>query len=169
VGLRIGFHRVTPKNLSGEEVGPCGVSSLVFNVNGENHAIIVIDGNNMVIGIRNILVENLRKRFKVSTMEIVTTDTHVLTGLKKADKGYFPVGFNTGVEPLLEACGEALSKALEEASPCGLEVYVGDAKPVRVTGDVFRELENIIEYSEKTIMLLMLLLVLLTSLLAYFF
>ncbi|MEM2997600.1 MAG: DUF2070 family protein [Thermoproteota archaeon] len=165
--LKIGFHRITPKGLPGEEVGPGGVSSLVFNVDGENHAIIVIDGNNMVIGVRSILSESLRRRFNVSTLEIVTTDTHVLTGLKEAEKGYFPVGFKTSIESLLEACGEALSRALKEASPCGLEVYVDDAKQVRVTGDIFRELERIVEYSEKTITLLMMLLFLLTGFLLY--
>ncbi len=165
--LKIGFHRITPKGLPSEEVGPSGVSGLVFNVDGENHVIMVIDGNNMVIGVRSILAESLRRRFNVSTLEIITTDTHVLTGLKKAEKGYFPVGFKTSVESLLEACGETLSRALEEASPCGLEVYVDDAKPVRVTGDIFRELERIVEYSEKTIMLLMILLFLLTGFLLY--
>ncbi|MEM3648484.1 MAG: DUF2070 family protein [Thermoproteota archaeon] len=165
--LKIGFHRITPKGLPGEEIGPGGVSSLVFNVDGENHVIMVIDGNNMVIGVRSILAQNLRRRFNVSTLEIVTTDTHVLTGLKKAEKGYFPVGFKTSVESLLEACGEALSRALKEASPCGLEVYVDDDKPVRVTGDIFRELERIVEYSEKTIMLLMMMLFLLTGFLLY--
>lgn len=167
--LRTGFHRITPKGLPSDEVGPGGVSSLVFNVDGENHAVIVIDGNNMAIGVRNILAESLRKRFNISTLEIVTTDTHALTGLKKAEKGYFPVGFKTSVESLLEACGEALSQALEEASPCGLEVYIDDAKPVRVTGDIFRELEKIVEYSEKTIVLLMLLLVMSTGFLLYAF
>ncbi|MCX8183975.1 MAG: DUF2070 family protein, partial [Crenarchaeota archaeon] len=165
--LKIGFHRITPKDLPGEEVGPGGVSSLVFNVNGKNHALIVIDGNNMATGVRSILAESLRRRFNISTMEIVTTDTHVLTGLKKAEKGYFPVGFKTSVESLLETCGEALSLALGEASPCVLEVYMDDAKPVRVTGDIFRELEKIVEYSEKTIMLLMILLAVLTGFLLY--
>jgi len=162
--LKTGFHRVRLKSLPSDEIGPGGVSSLVFNIDGENHVIIMIDGNNMVMGVRNRLAESLKKRFSVSTLEIVTTDTHVLTGLKKAEKGYFPVGFKTSMESLLEACGEALAGAVGKLSACRLEVYTDDTKLVKVTGDIFRELEKIVEYSEKTIMMLLAMLVVSTGL-----
>ncbi|MEM2929493.1 MAG: DUF2070 family protein [Thermoproteota archaeon] len=166
-GLEIGFHRVRPQNLPNDEIGPGGVSALIFNIAGRTHAIITIDGNNMVMGMRNRLVESLRETLNISALEIVTTDTHVLTGLKQAWKGYFPVGFKTGFETLLEACREALNSAVERLSPCGVEVYVDDTNRVKMTGKIFMELEELVEYSEKTIIASLILLVFSTGLLLH--
>jgi len=166
-GLEIGFHRIRPQGLPRDEIGPGGVSALVFNIGGKKHAIITIDGNNMVMGVRNRLIKGLKETVNISTLEIVTTDTHVLTGLKKAEKGYFPVGFKTRMESLLEACRECLAGALEKLTPCGLEAYMDDAKLIRVTGDIFTELEKLIEYSERAIIILLALLALSTGLLIY--
>lgn len=167
-GLEIGFHRVRPQDLPKDEIGPGGVSALVFNIGGKNHAIITIDGNNMVMGMRNRLVERLKETVNISTLEIVTTDTHVLTGLKQAWKGYFPVGFKTGVETLLEACRESVNGAVERLTPCGVEAYMDDTSRVKMTGEIFTELEELIEYSEKTIMTSLILLVFSTGFLLYF-
>jgi putative membrane protein len=166
-GLEVGFNRIRPKGLPGDEIGRGGVSALVFNIGGKKHAIITIDGNNMAMGVRNRLIKGLKETMNISTLEIVTTDTHILTGLKKAEKGYFPVGFKTPMESLLEACRECLAGALEKLSPCGLEAYMDDAKLIRVTGDIFTELEKLIEYSEKAIVMLLALLELSTGLLIY--
>lgn len=161
--LKIGFNRFRPKSLLDDEVGPGGVSTLVLNIGGRNHAVIVIDGNNMVKGVRDYLVKSLRDTLGLSALEVVTTDTHLLTGLKQARKGYFPVGFKTGRELLLEACRESLNNAMRRLSPCVAEAYVGESEEVKVTGSLFNELEKLVEYSEKTIFFSTILLMFLTG------
>lgn len=160
--LKIGFNRVRPNSLLNDEIGPGGVSTLVLNIGGMSHAIIIVDGNNMVKGLRDYLVNSLKSQLGLSALEIVTTDTHLLTGLKQARKGYFPVGFKTGRELLLEACRDSLNNAMRCLSPCKAEAYVGEAE-VKVTGSLFNELEKLVEYSEKMILLSMILAVFLTG------
>jgi predicted neutral ceramidase superfamily lipid hydrolase len=163
--LKIGFNRLRPKSLPEDEIGPGGISTLVFNISSRSHAIIVIDGNNMVKGLRDYLVNSLKSQLGLSALEVVTTDTHLLTGLKQARKGYFPIGFKTGRELLLETCRESLNKAVRSLSPCLAEAYVGEIKEIEVTGGLFNELEKLVEYSEKTILFSIMLLVFLTGLL----
>lgn len=150
--LEIGFNRTRPNSLSNDEIGPSGVSTLVLNIGGKDHAIIVVDGNNMVKGMRDYLVKGLKDQLNLSALEVVTTDTHLLTGLKQARKGYFPVGFKTSGEVLLEACRESLKNAVRRLSPCVAEAYVGEAEEVKVTGSLFNELEKLVEYSEKMVL-----------------
>lgn len=167
--LEIGFSRIRPNSLPEDEIGPGGVSTLVLNIGGRGHAIIVVDGNNMVKGMRDYLIKGLKDQLNLSTLEVVTTDTHLLTGLKQARKGYFPVGFKTGGEVLLEACRESLKNAMGRLSPCVAEAYVGETGEVKVTGGLFNELEKLVEYSEKMILFSITLLVFLTSFLILVF
>lgn len=152
--FKIGFNRVRPNALPGDEVGPGGISTIVFNAGGKNHAIIVIDGNNMVIGLRNYLVNNLKASLGLATLEIVTTDTHLLTGIKRSRKGYFPVGFKTRKELLLDYCKESINNAVANLSSCSAKAWTGRVDDVKVTGGFFETLEDLIKYCDRTIRVL---------------
>ncbi|MEM3144559.1 MAG: DUF2070 family protein [Thermoproteota archaeon] len=162
----IGFDRIHPSVLPNDEIGPGGISTIVLNLEGENHALIVIDGNNMVKGLRNYLVDHLKKSLNLSTLEIVTTDTHLLTGIRKAKKGYFPIGFKTDKELLLKTCIESIKNAISSLSACSIKVWIGKVEDIRVTGEVFNILESFVKQCSKMINILMVLTTLLTFLLS---
>lgn len=163
--LKIGFKRFKAKSFQEDEIGPGGISTLVLNIGGRNHAIVVIDGNNMIKSLRDYLVKDLKDSLGLSALEIITTDTHILTGLRRARKGYFPVGSKTEKGLLLKTCKELVAEAIQTLSPCYVEVYVGEAKGVKVTGRIFEVLEDFIEYSKKAIIASIILLISSTGLL----
>ncbi|MEM1557048.1 MAG: DUF2070 family protein [Thermoproteota archaeon] len=163
--FKIGFDRIRPAILPKEEIGPGGISTLVFKAEDENHAIVVIDGNNMVAGLRNYLVENLKNLLNLSTLEIVTTDTHLLTGIRKAKRGYFPIGFKTRREILLEYCVKSINNAIGSLSSYSAKAWVGKVNGVKVTGGIFKIIENFVEFCEKLIYILIISTILLTFLL----
>lgn len=152
--LKIGFNRIRPSTLPKDEIGPGGISTVVFNTEDENHVLVLIDGNNMVSGLRNYLVNNLKSLLNVSTLEVVTTDTHLLTGIRKSRKGYFPIGFKTGGELILQSCIESINSAMKSLSPCSVKAWIGKVDGVRVTGEIFDMFENFVKYCDKIIRVL---------------
>ncbi|MEM3713049.1 MAG: DUF2070 family protein, partial [Thermoproteota archaeon] len=136
---------------------------------GENHVLIVIDGNNMVKGLRNRLVNNLKSSLNLSTLEIVTTDTHLLTGIRRAKKGYFPIGFKTDKESLLRTCVESINSAIYNLSTCSAKVWIGKVEDIRITGKVFNILEGFAKYCEEVINVLIIATILSTFLLSLTF
>ncbi|MDW8033376.1 MAG: DUF2070 family protein [Nitrososphaerota archaeon] len=164
-----GFNKTRPLSLSNDEIGPLGISTLVFNIEGESHVLIVMDGNNMVMGLRNYLVDNLKSSLNLSTLEIITTDTHLLTGIKKAKKGYFPIGFKTKREVLLKICMESINSAIDSLSPCSVKVWIGKVEDTRVTGMLFTNLEFFVKYCYRIITILITSTILSTLLLSLIF
>ncbi|MGQ9478418.1 MAG: DUF2070 family protein [Thermoproteota archaeon] len=165
-GLEIGFSRINeafPK----DEVGPGGISTIVLNIGGENYALIIIDGNNMVKDLRNYIIRNLKNLANISAAEVLTTDTHFLTGLKRARKGYFPVGSKSSWESILDACYKSVNIAVGNLSAGKVETYVGEVKGVRVAGNLFKRIESYIEYAEKTVLASLAFLTFLTCLVVY--
>ena len=166
--LKIGFNRILPTVLPRDEIGPGGISTVVFNTGGENHVLILIDGNNMVSGLRNYLVNNLKSILGVSTLEVVTTDTHLLTGIRKSRKGYFPIGFKTDRELILQSCMESINSAMKSLSPCSVKAWTGRVDGVKVTGEVFDMLMNFVGYCDRVIRVLFFAITLLNTLLLSF-
>ena len=64
------------------------VQVLVTEVDGQRTAYVVIDGNNMAQGVREVLLEQILKI--VDNAEVMTTDSHVVNTIS----GKNPVGMN---------------------------------------------------------------------------
>jgi len=61
-----------------ENVGEFGIRVLVTEVCGERTAYILIDGNNLLAGLRERILERIRSSFGIANAEILTTDSHAL-------------------------------------------------------------------------------------------
>ena len=72
-------------------IGPGGLSMLVVKTGGNNFSYVTIDGNNMQSGFRDRILNSI-KEVGVSDAEIMTTDTHLVTGQVRSPLGYYPVG-----------------------------------------------------------------------------
>jgi putative membrane protein len=57
-------------------IGPLGVRVAVTDVDGQTTAYVLVDGNNMVPGLRTRIVETLDDL--VDASEVMTTDTHIV-------------------------------------------------------------------------------------------
>jgi putative membrane protein len=113
-------------------IGPGGLSSLVVRNGNQIVAYLTIDGNNMHTGVREALLEDLGT-IGVTDGEIMTTDTHLVTGLVRSTLGYYPVGAHLDVGLLKQKIRETVQRAMTsmEESTAGFSKF---SIEVRVLG-----------------------------------
>jgi putative membrane protein len=99
-------------------IGPGGLSVMVVRTEGEIVSYITIDGNNMQQGLRDKILQSIRET-GVSDAEVMTTDTHLVTGLLRSPLGYYPVGAALPHVSFVKQITQTVQKAmtnLEESS-----------------------------------------------------
>jgi len=90
--FEIGAATVIPKEFGLKEgMGPGGITVVVVKVGGQKTAYVVIDGNNMVSGLRENILSALHS-IGIDEGEVFTTDTHSVNAIILNDRGYHPVG-----------------------------------------------------------------------------
>ena len=72
-------------------MGAGGITAIVVQVENQKTAYIVIDGNNMVPGLREKILDALAA-LGFDASEVFTTDTHAVTASITGRRGYHPVG-----------------------------------------------------------------------------
>jgi putative membrane protein len=99
-----------------EGVGPLGVRVAVVDVDGQTTAYVLVDGNNMVPGLRRRLVDRLRDR--VDAVEVMTTDTHIVTTVEADNQ----VGEKIAAADLADLVDDLTVAALADREPveCGM-------------------------------------------------
>ena len=99
-------------------IGPGGLSVMVVRTESGTASYITIDGNNMQQGLRDQILQSIRE-IGVSDGEIMTTDTHLVTGLVRSPLGYYPVGAALPTATFVSQITQTVQKAmsnLEESS-----------------------------------------------------
>jgi putative membrane protein len=99
-------------------IGPGGLSAMVVKTGSDTVSYITIDGNNMEQGLRDQILQSIRDA-GVSDAEVMTTDTHLVTGLVRSPLGYYPVGAALPTASFVTQITQTVQKAmnnLEESS-----------------------------------------------------
>jgi putative membrane protein len=91
--------------------GDLGIQVIVIEVEGQRTAYVLIDGNNMALGARETLLEEVLH--VVDNAEIMTTDSHVVNTIT----GKNPVGMNVPVSDVMPFVIQALNAAIENMTP----------------------------------------------------
>jgi putative membrane protein len=91
-------------------MGAGGITAIVVEVENQKTAYIVIDGNNMIPGLRETILESLAG-LGFDSSEVYTTDTHSVTASVTGRRGYHPVGEVMDHKLLINYIGEAAKKA----------------------------------------------------------
>ena len=91
-------------------IGPGGLSSLVVQNGNQMVAYLTIDGNNMRTGVRETILEEL-ETIGISGGEVMTTDTHLVSGLVRSGLGYYPVGAHLELNLLIQKIKETVQRA----------------------------------------------------------
>ena len=116
-----------------EGMGPEGITVHVVEVSGQRTAYVLIDGNNMVVDLRDKLVQELVPSL-VDAAEIMTTDTHETAAIS-AHNGYSPIGEAIPFSALKTLITHLVKTANENLQPASVEVFQGDVGPLVVMGD----------------------------------
>lgn len=90
--FKVGVARKIPGQFTLKEgFGPAGITVIGIEVGEQAFAYIIIDGNNMVRGLREDILATA-KDVGFEDAEVMTTDTHMVNGIVSAPLGYHTVG-----------------------------------------------------------------------------
>jgi len=146
--LTVGAANVIPKEFSIEDgMGPGGISVVVMRNGDQTAAYVTIDGNNMVSGLRERILSVLEE-IGVNDGEILTTDTHAVTGLILTTRGYHPIGEVMDHTMLIEYIKEVTMKALGNMEPAKVSYCTISIPSVKVIGK--KQIETLSLIAEET-------------------
>jgi putative membrane protein len=129
----VGVSRRVPAGFTLKDgLGPGGISVLGIEADEQRFAYVNIDGNNMIRGLREKILESA-KGVGFDDGEATTTDTHMVNGVVSARLGYHPVGEVGPTESLLGEVADACREAMVNLEPCEVGVFSGQM-PVTTLG-----------------------------------
>jgi len=132
--FKIGAARVVPSNWDLEQgMGYGGIAALVVLSEEQRVAYIVVDGNNMVSGLREKTLEALKK-LGIDEGEVLTTDTHAVNAVALVEGGYHPVGEVIDHGEFVSRVEETVSQALLNAREFKVSSKVGEIRGVKAFG-----------------------------------
>ena len=92
-------------------IGPLGIRVLTFKNDNYFTALVVLDSNNAVPEIRERILKDA-KDLGIDYCEVLTTDTHIVNGIKLGGRGYHPLGEVIPVEVISSSVVQALKRAM---------------------------------------------------------
>jgi len=132
--FQVGAAKVVPPEYTIREgIGPGGIVVLVIKVGDQIVAYITIDGNNMVTGLREKILDSLQE-IGISDGEVLTTDTHAVNAVTLIPRGYYPIGEAVDQQQLIHYIKEAAKTALGNLKAAEVSWNTGTFNKVRVIG-----------------------------------
>ena len=132
--FEVGAATVFPKEFGLKDgMGPGGITAVVVKVAEQKTAYVVIDGNNMVSGLREEILSAL-KATGFHASEVFTTDTHAVSAVVLGRRGYHPVGEVMNHETLISYIQEAAKTAAAHLEHCKAGCLRMVVPKVRVIG-----------------------------------
>jgi len=146
--FEIGAAMVFPKEFTLEEgMGPGGISVIVARVGDQKAAYITIDGNNMISGMRERILSELRE-IGFLDGEVLTTDTHAVCGVVQTFRGYHPLGEVMDQSKLIKYIREATIDALDNLEPAEASWRTEIVPNVNVIGE--KRIEELCLVADRT-------------------
>ncbi|MDD1715504.1 MAG: DUF2070 family protein [Methanolinea sp.] len=109
--LEVGQAHITVPFSREQGFGDQGIELMIARTGGQTTAYLLLDGNNVEPGVREVLRDLLLSR--VDEAEVMTTDSHVVNTVS----GRNPVGFKVPAGEIVPFVEMALSEALDDLSP----------------------------------------------------
>jgi putative membrane protein len=116
--FEVGASTVFPQEFTLKDgMGQGGITAVVVRVAEQQTAYVVIDGNNMISGLREEILSAL-KAAGFHESEVFTTDTHAVSALVLGRRGYHPVGEVMDHKTLLSHILEVTKAAAANLETC---------------------------------------------------
>jgi putative membrane protein len=126
-------HRKITEYSEKDGMGPEGITVIVIETEGQKVAYVLIDGNNMVVGLREKLVKELVPS-QVDAAVIMTTDTHQTSAIS-AHNGYSSIGERIPHDWLIQIISAMTKEAKSKMESVTVSVYIGETEPLLVMGE----------------------------------
>ncbi|MFX0096710.1 MAG: DUF2070 family protein, partial [Candidatus Hodarchaeota archaeon] len=146
--LKIGVARIRPSDGSRKKgLGDSGIMAQILEVGGQRTAYILIDGNNMIRGLREEILEALEE-IGIKNAEIMTTDSHSVdaTTMEAGNA----VGKRYDPSKIVEHVKVATKQAIEDLEVVKGYATVDEVKDLAVAGDIVDEIIESTAISWKT-------------------
>ena len=128
--LKVGIANDPMESVTKEEgVGESGVKALIIDVDNQKTGYILLDSNNMVIGFRERIIEQLKK-LGLDEVEVMTSDTHFVNALSG---GHNPVG-RKSQDIILEKVVECTRNAMKDLEDVTVACEVSKIKDLKTLG-----------------------------------
>ncbi len=145
--LRVGAAKIVPTDFSLKDgMGPGGICAIAVKVKDQLIAYITIDGNNMVSGLRERILQRLNE-IGFSDGEVLTTDTHAVNGIVLTPRGYHPLGEAIDQGRLIKHVEQAAINAKNNLEPAEAAWCTKVTPNVRVIGE--KQVEMLCMLAEK--------------------
>lgn len=116
--FEVGAATVFPKEFSLQDgMGSGGITAVAVKVDEQKSVYVVIDGNNMISGLREKILSALASS-GFDESEVFTTDTHAVSAVVLGRRGYHPVGEAMNHELLIGYITEVAKAAVATLEPC---------------------------------------------------
>jgi len=133
--FKVGASTVVPKEFTVQDgMGSGGISVIVVKVDNQKVAYVTIDGNNMISGLRDKILSEL-KELGIQDGEVLTTDTHSVCGMIRSARGYNLVGEAIDHSKLISYIKEATDRALDSMEPVEASWRTEVIPDVKVIGE----------------------------------
>jgi len=147
--FEVGAATVIPKEFSLKDgMGPGGITVVMVKVGEQKTAYVVIDGNNMVSGLREKILSTL-KSMGISEGEVFTTDTHAVNALILSRRGYHPIGEAIDPEKLIGYIKRATLAAVSDLESAKAAAHSITVRNVKVIGE--KKLETLCLLTDKVL------------------
>jgi putative membrane protein len=132
--FEVGAATVFPKEFTLKDgMGLGGITVIAVEVVEQKSAYVVIDGNNMISGLREEILSALTS-MGFHEGEVFTTDTHAVSAVILGQRGYHPVGEAMSHEALIGYIKEAAKAAAAKLERCKAGCLTVVVPKVRVIG-----------------------------------
>jgi putative membrane protein len=84
----------------GSDISDGGITALLFRKQKSIHALITSDSNNVIVGLRQMVIDELKKD-NVDLVELCTSDTHNLAARQLTSRGYHALGEDSDRDTLV--------------------------------------------------------------------
>jgi putative membrane protein len=149
--FRVGASKIPLKEFSLDQgVGPCGLSTIIVDTGGRLSAYLTIDGNNMKKGLREKILETA-KNMGVDDAEVMTTDSHMVSGRISSKLGYHPIGEAIDNEMLLSHIKAGIQDALQNLEKSEVEWNSGTVSVKTLGRSTFENLTMLIRRISKLV------------------
>ena len=146
--LEVGAAKVMPQEYTLKDgMGPGGISVIITKVGDRLAAYVTLDGNNMVSGLREKILLEL-KELGIMDGEVLTTDTHAVCGIVKTARGYYPLGEAMDQSTLIGYIRQASITALETLEPAVASWRTEVIPKVKVIGE--KQIDLLTRVAERT-------------------
>jgi len=133
--LQVGAANFVPTDFSLEDgMGLGGICAIAMKVKDQLIVYITVDGNNMVSGLRERILQRLNE-LGFTDGEVLTTDTHAVNGIVLTPRGYHPLGEVMDQEKLIKYIEQAATSARSNLEPAEAAWFTEVTPNVRVIGE----------------------------------